>query len=292
MLPNFFCVGAQKSATTSLHYYLSNHPDIYLPKQKETKFFVDESEFNKGINYYIAEYFSSWGTEKVVGEIDPDYMYFPEALKRINDNLDTKNIKIIFVLRNPIDRAFSHYLMTYRRGYESLSFDEAVRQEESRIKKSYFSNFHQSYVARGFYLKQIEKILEYIDSENMLFLLMEDIQNEPLKSVKTVFQFLEIDDQYIPENIGNQFHAGKVPVNLTYIDIIKRPSAIKGLFKILFPFPKLRRLIKDSLLSLNEKEIPRDMVINDSVRKYLLDLYIAENKRLSKVIDRDLSHWT
>ena len=82
-LPNFFVVGAQKAGTTSLHHYLAKHPNICLPKQKETKFFVDDSLYDKGIEYYESNYFSNCGAKTVVGEVDPDYMYFPIAVERI-----------------------------------------------------------------------------------------------------------------------------------------------------------------------------------------------------------------
>ena len=83
MLPNFLVVGAQKAATTSLHNYLAVHPDIYLPAQKETKFFVDDERYMRGIDYYEREHFSGWKGESAVGEVDPDYMYFEQALGRL-----------------------------------------------------------------------------------------------------------------------------------------------------------------------------------------------------------------
>ena len=92
MLPNFFVVGAQKCATTSLYYYLREHPEIYLPMDKETKFFVRDDEYIKGIKYYESEYFSDYNGEKAIGEIDPDYMYFENTLERISKHIDLRNL--------------------------------------------------------------------------------------------------------------------------------------------------------------------------------------------------------
>lgn len=138
MLPNFFIVGVQKAATTSLHNYLLYHPEIYLPAQKETKFFVDDKRYAKGIDYYEKTYFSDWNSQPAVGEIDPDYIYFQNALERISLHINISATKFIFIFRNPVDRAFSHYLMTYRRGFEPLSFEDATEQEPNRIKKTIF----------------------------------------------------------------------------------------------------------------------------------------------------------
>ena len=80
VLPNFFVAGCQKCATTSLHHYLIQHPDIYLPVQKETKHFVQDFLYNKGIKYYKDTYFSSVSGESAIGEVDPDYIYFEDAL--------------------------------------------------------------------------------------------------------------------------------------------------------------------------------------------------------------------
>lgn len=113
MLPNFLIVGAQKCGTTSLHEYLYQHPQIYLPEGKETKFFAEDARYSKGITYYEDVCFSTYSGESAVGEVDPDYMYFEQALERIAEHLDLRTTKLIFVLRNPVDRAFSHYLNVF-----------------------------------------------------------------------------------------------------------------------------------------------------------------------------------
>jgi len=100
MLPNFFVVGAQKSATTSLHFYLAGHPDIFLPKEKESKFFVNDERYILGIKYYENNYFCDWNGQKIVGEVDPDYMYFEVAVERILKHFDMNRLQFIFIFRN------------------------------------------------------------------------------------------------------------------------------------------------------------------------------------------------
>lgn len=127
--PDFFVVGTQKSATTSLHHYLSEHPDIFLPVGKETKFFADDERYKYGIEQYLTENFADTGDCHCIGEVDPDYMYFPSALERISEHFDLSTLKLVFMLRDPAKRAYSHYTMTMRHGLETLSFEEAIDAE-------------------------------------------------------------------------------------------------------------------------------------------------------------------
>jgi len=159
-LPNFIIVGAQKSGTTTLYDILAQHNDIYLSSTKESKFFVDEEKYNRGIEFYSNEYFSNYNGEKAIGEIDPEYIFFEDVPQRLRYDISS-NLKLIFILRNPVARAYSHYLMTYKRGWDELSFEEAIKEEPQRIQKDFFSKHHQSYITRGYYSKQIKRYLEY-----------------------------------------------------------------------------------------------------------------------------------
>src|SRR5437868_3900524 len=104
-LPNFLCVGAQKAGTTTLYEILKQHPDIFLPKKiKETKFFVYEEKFQRGKTWYEKEFFSEVKNEKAFGEIDPAMMFEEKSAQRIFDTLG-KDVKLIFVFRNPVARA-------------------------------------------------------------------------------------------------------------------------------------------------------------------------------------------
>ena len=132
ILPNFVCVGAQKSATTTLHTILTQHPNIYLPKVKETKFFLNYGSYEKGIRFYSQEYFGDWAGQKAVGEFCPEYMYFEYVAKRLYEYFGPE-LKIISTLRNPADRAYSHYLMSKRRTIENEKFEKAIELEHKRI---------------------------------------------------------------------------------------------------------------------------------------------------------------
>lgn len=291
MLPNFLVVGAQKSGTTSLHHYMQAHPDIYLPAQKETKFFVEEKYYHRGIEFYEAEYFSARNSERAVGEVDPEYLYCEEALPRIVRDLDPSALKLIFIFRNPVERAFSQYLMTYRRGQEPLSFEEAIEAEPVRISKCHMENLRYSYVARGFYLQQVERFLEYMDRSKMLFLLSEDLEANPLECLQQVYTFLGVASDFVPTNLGERFHRATVPRSLSLLRWINGQGAEKRLLRLLIPSASLRRTVRIWLLRHNQTT-HSDIVLNAVTRGRLVELYRAENTRLAAFLGRNLDHWS
>ncbi|MBK7727714.1 MAG: sulfotransferase [Gammaproteobacteria bacterium] len=130
--PSFFVVGAQKAGTTALHHYLARHPDIFLPAIKETHFFDDgHGEYRLGIDHYIEKYFHVDAHYLISGEVDPEYLFFPEVASRIASYCP--NAKLIFVFRDPVARAYSHYQMSFSRGLDQLDFAQAIAREDARM---------------------------------------------------------------------------------------------------------------------------------------------------------------
>src|SRR2546422_639813 len=132
---DFIVAGAQKCGTTALHYQLKKHPQIALPSKEELHFFDDEERFAKGVNYQdMHDSFRSSSRAVAVGESTPVYLYWRPAIERIWNY--SKEIKLIILLRNPVDRAFSHWNMQRERGYEPLDFLDAIKAEEQRQKEA------------------------------------------------------------------------------------------------------------------------------------------------------------
>ena len=165
-MPNFLMVGAQKCGTPSLYYYLKQHPQIYMSPVKEAHFFdVEEGEkpdFRRashssrpvsGIEDYRA-LFAGVKDETAIGEASPSYVYIPEAPRRIRSRLP--DAKLIAILRDPADRAYSAFLHTSRSGREPLTdFAQALREEEDRIRNGWHPLYH--YRERGFYHAQLKR---------------------------------------------------------------------------------------------------------------------------------------
>ncbi|MDQ0162558.1 sulfotransferase family protein [Aeribacillus alveayuensis] len=293
MKPNFLCVGAQKSGTTTLHDLLIQHPDIYLPTVKETKFFQDNKKFEQGIDFYEKMYFSRCKSAKAVGEIDPEYMYFEEVPERIYKSLG-KDIKIIFMLRNPADRAYSHYLMSYRRDYEKHSFIEAINLERERISLGDFEKNHFSYVDRGFYAKQIKRYLKYFPLENMKFIIFEEFVKNKKSVLSDIFSFLGVSQDVDIQTDLKSNEAGE-PKFKFLRDFIYKPNYFKPLKRfgrIFFPTQQSRDNFLRYLDKINQgplKSIPKSLALD--IREKLINIFFDDIKELENIIGINLGIW-
>lgn len=295
-LPNFLCVGAQKAGTTTLHDILNQDPQIFLPEIKETKFFQLNSKYERGIEYYRQEFFRDVKDAQTVGEIDPDYMYFDYAPKRIYETLG-KDVKLIFILRNPIKRALSHYQMSVRRGFEDLSFEDAIKVEKDRISiddsqdKFYKSKTHNaSYIDRGYYSRQIKEFLKYFPKENMLFLIFEDFIKNKEENINDVYKFLNLDK---PEklNLNIQSNQKSIYRFKSISNLIYKPNGIKKTLKFLIPKFYRNRIVQ-FVDKLNQKKITSENVPSQKVLLNLLEEYYSDEiKLLEKILERSLDVW-
>ena len=208
VLPDFLIIGAARSGTTSLYEYLVQHPSIIPGTGKEVYFF--DKEFAKGVNWYRSFFPTKTNKSKlekklqtkcITGEATPRYLHHPHTPKRVFELIP--NVKLIVLMRNPIDRAYSHYQMEVGSGNEELSFEEAVEQEEDRIlgdmkKMEKNENFYsvkfyrKSYLTRGKYAEQIKRWFEYFPRDQFLFLKSEDLYSDPSKIYHKVLEFLEL----------------------------------------------------------------------------------------------------
>jgi hypothetical protein len=199
VLPNFVIIGTMKGGTTSMFQYLAQHPQINPPFRKEIKFF--DIHFPQGLLWYRA-HFPLWAKMTdgaLTGEATPYYLFHPLAADRLADTLP--NSRIIVMLRNPVDRAYSHYSHIHRVGREPLSFEDAIATEPERLageaerimadpNYSTFTHVHYSYLARGRYAEQLPRWLERFSRDQMLFLASEDLSRDPGAAFQRTLAFL------------------------------------------------------------------------------------------------------
>lgn len=202
MEPTFIIAGAQRCATTSLYRMLSQHPDVRPPSlNKGIHFFDTASRFKHGMNFYRGHFpIARPGTKevKITGEGSPYYMFHPLAIPRIATSLP--QTKLIILLRNPVERAFSAYKQERTRGFEQLTFSEALEAEPQRLDgeeariladESYqsFAHQHHAYVERGKYAPQLERAFSAMGRENVLVIDADDflVPNVPEWSNLTTF---------------------------------------------------------------------------------------------------------
>ena len=212
LLPNYLIIGAAKSGTSSLYEYLIQHPNVQPASGKEIYFF--DMNYNKGINWYRTFFPLSHQFPKntlknsIVGEATPRYMDHPHAPSRIKKYLP--NCKFIILLRNPIDRAYSHWNMMVSHNREELSFEDAIDKEKKRTNglfekmekdSSFYSKeyYWYSYLERGLYSKKIKKWFEIFHKNQFLILKSEDLFSKPSEIFHQTQDFLNIPEITLDE---------------------------------------------------------------------------------------------
>jgi hypothetical protein len=197
MLPNTFIIGAQKSGTTALHYLLSQHPDVFFPRTpQELHFFDVEENFRRGMGWYEA-HFHDWSHQRVIAQTSPLYLYEPNVPARIHEVLP--GARFIVVLRNPVDRAYSHYWHEVKHGFETLPFEEALIREPERLQQGFDGRRHFSYAGRGAYATQLERFLAYFPRRNLLALRFEDLAGNVDEIAERCSDFLNISKHSFSE---------------------------------------------------------------------------------------------
>ncbi|MFT5239381.1 MAG: hypothetical protein ACI9X0_000341 [Kiritimatiellia bacterium] len=191
---DFLICGTQKGGTTALDAYLREHPQICMADKKELHFFDKESNFIEGKPDY-SKYHSWFGPQKahkLMGESTPIYLYWKDAPKRIWDY--NPDIKLIVLLRNPIERAYSHWSMMRSKNKDDASFLSAIENEKVRCREA-LPRQHRvySYIDRGFYLVQLRRLWQHFPTDQTLILKNEYLKEHPINAIRDVCDFLGAD---------------------------------------------------------------------------------------------------
>ncbi|MBW3041831.1 sulfotransferase domain-containing protein [Prochlorococcus marinus] len=289
-LPNFICVGTQRAGTTSFHEILIQNENIFMPKNKEIHFFDKDSNYKKGLEWYLNE-FKEAEYEKCIGECTPDYMLYNYVPKRIQKTLG-EDLKIIFILRNPIERAYSQYNFHLMEGVEkNLSFINAIKSENIDKHNSTYNEWYSPayYISRGLYTVQIKRYLEYFKKDNMYFVLFEDLYGtNSHKYINEILNFLKIKS-----NHNNKFHIKgkeeiKIPKNKLINYIFDRTNSRIKIIRKLIPNKLYSRIVRYSRKHL----MTEPKKLSNKTKLELNNIYYKEEiLLLEKLINKDLSRW-
>ena len=295
-MPNFLVIGAAKAGTTSLYNYLKEHPQIYMSPHKEPRFFALEGKpidfqgpgdltrfkFVTNIESYLA-LFEEVYHEVAIGEASPWYLYVPQAPKRIKNHIP--NAKLIAILRDPVERAYSNFLHAVSEELEPLNdFTQAMEAEEERIRHNWSYRWH--YKQKGFYSVQIKRYYALFDRDQIRFYLYDDFITSPMSVMQDIFRFLGVDDTFVP-NTSQKHNVSRLPKNKMLDKLFRQPNSMKSLLKPFFP-SSLRKQVKTNLINLNFQKKPQ---LLPEVRKQLIEEYREDILRLQELIQRDLSAW-
>lgn len=284
VFPNFFVVGATKAGTTSLYNYLKQHPEIYMSPEKETDFFSEAGTKWKLERTGIcisseAQYralFAGVKDHKAVGEVSPSYLWDAETPVRIKRAVP--DARIVISLRNPISRAFSHYLMDVRDRGQKLNFLQALKQDHYRTDKGW--GVSHLYVELGLYYDQIENYFKVFGREHVLVIFFDDLAHNPRVELQKIFRFLGLSGEDASGiDVSTRHNEFAMPRNKLARYLIAN-SFLRKLGRRFVP-PSVRGYVRNHIL-LKTTEKPE---IDSDSRMFLEKIYRAEVEKLSKLLD-------
>jgi hypothetical protein len=292
MLPNFLIIGAPRSGTTTLYETLKQHPQIYLSPVKEPMFFILEGEQrtfpgpkSPTGTTTIAAYrrlFRGVRQETAVGEASPCYLFSRQAPRRIKQYIP--DAKLIAILRNPVERAYSHFAFHRLHGEEPLAdFEAALAAEQERERMGWFCFW--AYRGMGCYGRQIERYASLFARRQMRFFLFEDLLSDPAALCADIFRFLGVSDT-VRIRSGGRHNPSGMPRNRGMHAFLTRPNIIKQALKRVLS-EKTQYNLLTMLMNRNLRKPPLDR----EVRRRVLVMFREDILRTQDLIGRDLSHW-
>ena len=291
-LPNFFCLGAAKSGTTTLYDILRQHPEIYIPNFKEPHFFDIPENFENGLDWYARNYYKK-ANKKIIADFTPSYLFDENAPKRIFESLG-KDMKFLVIFRNPVDRAYSHYLHSKRDNHEIEIFEEALELEVSRLKKykdqfDYLSYLRHSYLQQGLYAEMIDRYLQYFSLDNFLFIHFEDefLQDRDL-TIRNILDFLKVDNSILL-NTDIRSNPSSKEKSRVLKKIIKKRGWWRKVIKFMVPSIQLRQIIRNRIQRINSTEFKYQQ-LNKEVKSDILEKYFREDiSNLERIINKKMN---
>ncbi len=296
--PNFLIIGAAKSGTTALFQYLAQHPDVFVCEPKEPHFMAfsgtapnfqgpyDDQIINRRAITQIEEYekfFVGSGGFKAVGEGSVSTLYYAKTSIR-NLQTYTPAAKLICILRNPIERAYSAYMYYLSLTREPVqSFEQAWDLEPERLNQNYHHIWH--YRRMGLYSEQVAPFMQAFPAEQLKILIYDDFRREPLKVIRECCEFIGVDPEQTYDNRPETLVSGR-PRNRLIQSLFGKPSGWKR---------TLRRILPNSLTSglrdfVSKRNLSREPM-TQAMRTRLRDYYADDVTRLEGLIQRDLSNW-
>jgi hypothetical protein len=302
MLPNFLCIGAQKSGTTTLLDQLGRHPDIFMSSARETQFFLLDHLYSQGLTAYEIGFFQDWSGQKAVGEKTPEYLCDPLVPQRIHDTLGT-GMRFVVSFRSPAQRAYSHYRHNFQQFWEGLGFQAALDAEAARAAQDRFRKLRYGYLDRGHYARQLERYLALFPRESFLFLVYErDIVKGQREALQRCFGFLDVDTSFMPPDaVATGRAAAMAPRRIGQDSVIEvdglRLEAKAG--DLLLTRPKMKpRLIRSPSAGLLafargvQEHLPQSVSLDREQELAINRRYFAEDiRRLETLIGTDLGSW-
>jgi hypothetical protein len=295
VMPNFLVVGAAKSATTAMNNYLSQHPEIFMSPVKEPRFFsyagleldMNHPVLKNGTITSLEQYeklFDGVKGEKAIGEASPSYLHNERAPKNIKKYVP--EIKMIAILRNPAERAFSHFLHFIKCGFEhELNFEQALTNLE--LSKNGW-RYRKDYMTFGFYGEQLSRYYDLFSREQIKVLIYDDFKDSPMDIIREVFQFLEVDSGFKPDMAIKHNKSG-IPKHAFLHKLLSNRQLVNTLgapLKLMLP----KHFRRQALERVKNRNLVKPE-LEQKIRNKLIEIYRQDIEILEGIIGRDLSSW-
>jgi len=269
--PNFFIIGVKKGGTTSLYNYLKTIPSVYMSPEKTPGYFWSEKDRKISTENYL-DLFKNVKNEKIIGEAT---LYFsrPESAKIIFEKVP--NAKIVLILRDPIQRAFSDYLGQFRKGYVSKPFEEAFDEFSSSGGRK--NETFQRVIHAGFYYDSVKIFRDVFGENQFKIFLFDDFIKNTKQTIKEILKFIDIKTE-IPKNIDKVYNPYKTPLGDFGISIVKN-KMINRLSKKIFPGDSSETVLR---IILNKKS--KKPTLSKKVRIKLENIYFEDIQKLKKIL--------
>lgn len=291
--PNFLVIGAAKSGTTSLYHWLGQHPEVFVPRQKGLHFFaapwLRENSNGPGDARLLQDMASTWemylahyrdaGGRKAIGDCSPSYFSWWPSRDAIREYLGDP--KIILLLRDPVQKAFSQYTHLVRDGRESLPFWDALQAEPERKARGFGALW--LYLESARYAEPTERFLEYFGREGMKVLFFEDLTRDPQAALREIFAFLGVDPRASIDTSEARHRSG-APRSRLLAAAVNDPR-LRRIARSLLPAHFVARLgSKATGLNTGAKQ-----VLDERSRAFLLEHTTEDRRRLGKLLDRTVA---
>ncbi len=273
MLPTYIIIGAMKCGTTSLHRYLSAHPQIAASTRKELDFFKTDQDLAKGVAWYASQFDATYS---VRGEASPNYSkchLFPAVPKRMHAIVP--ECKIIYIVRDPAERAISHYLHSWVKGRESRPVAKAFQSFENN-----------NYILTGQYMFQLERFLEYYPQDQVFVLTSDELRNDRQATLSRIFRVLGVDDAFVSTEFAQIHHRTLDRRRANPLArLARRVPGVSALTRRVIPTSTLRRMRK-----IGATTAP-SLTIDHELRNRLVEHYTPELQRLSPFLTGETPVW-
>lgn len=270
-LPEFVIIGAIRAGTTSLARYLGAHPQVFMAEQKEVRFF--NSNLDRGLEWYMMQFRNAL-PQQIVGEATPAYMSNPAAMASMAKTLP--DTRLIAVLREPANRAWSHYWMRRERGREQRTFADAVGQEMRILASEGPDSTDLNYLNNSMYAHHIRRAVGLFPEEAVRVVIFEQLLANPTDEYAAICRFLQVSPDFLPESLGT-------PIN-SYVAFRSL-----GLRRVSRRLPRPLRRPLDRINTRKDVSYPK---LDDESRKRLSAFFAAPNRDLEELLGRQVPEWS